>query len=207
MAEIQHLVTAGNHDPAGPPEHENNVWIVGDATEVLVIDPAHDAVAVADAVAGRRVAAVLLTHGHWDHVRAAREFATLVGSPPVLLRPEDTFLWEAEHGAEPFTHLADGQQFDIAGTTLTAAATPGHTPGSTCFVAPGLGCVFSGDTLFEGGPGATRWDYSSFEQVLSSIEQRVFVLPDETAVHTGHGPSTSIGAERPHLEEWRARGW
>ncbi|GAB3811034.1 MBL fold metallo-hydrolase [Tessaracoccus terricola] len=206
MAEIQHLVTAGNHDPAGPPEHQNNVWLVGDADEVLVIDPAHDAAAVAEAVGGRRVVAVLLTHGHWDHVRAAVEFASLTGGAPIHLGRADEFLWAAEHGTTPFEALTDGATFGVAGTTLTAVATPGHTPGSTCFVAPDLGCVFSGDTLFEGGPGATRWDYSSFEQILASIEERLFVLPDQTAVHTGHGPSATIGAERPHLEEWRARG-
>lgn len=207
MAEIEHLVTAGNHDPAGPPVHENNVWLVGDADEVLVIDPAHEAQTVTDVVEGRRVTAVLLTHGHWDHIRAAREFAALVGNPPIFLGIDDEFLWAAEHGRAPFTQLDDGQTFTVAGTTLTAVATPGHTPGSTCFVAPGLGCVFSGDTLFEGGPGATQWDYSSFEQILASIESRLLKLPDATAVHTGHGPSTTIGAERPQLGEWRARGW
>lgn len=207
MAEVQLLVTAGNHDPAGPPVHQNNVWIVGDAAEVVVIDPAHDARAVADAVAGRRVVAVICTHGHWDHVRSAVEFTSLVGVDSVNLAEADRFLWEAEHGQTPFTPLQHGQEFDVAGITLTALATPGHTPGSTSLAAPALGCVFTGDTLFEGGPGATRWDYSSFETILDSIETHLLVLPAETDVHTGHGPSTRIGTEATSLEEWRARGW
>ncbi|MCC2593665.1 MBL fold metallo-hydrolase [Tessaracoccus sp. OS52] len=207
MAEVTHLVTAGNHDPAGPPVHENNVWLVGDDSEVLVIDPAHDARAVAAAVAGRRVSAILLTHGHWDHLRAVRDFAALVGFPPILLGRADEFLWAREHGDAPFTTLEDGAGFTVADTTVTALATPGHTPGSTSFHVPDLGAVFTGDTLFKGGPGATRWDYSDFSTILESIRTRLFGLPDDTAVHTGHGPSTTIAAERPHLEEWRERGW
>ena len=93
---IERLVTAGNADPAGPPVHENNVWLVGDDHEVLVVDPAHDAAAVARAVNGRRVEAILLTHGHWDHVRAAVDFAALVDGP-VLLHPADRFLWAQSH--------------------------------------------------------------------------------------------------------------
>lgn len=207
MAEVQLLVTAGNHDPAGPPVHQNNVWIIGDAAEVVVIDPAHDARAVADAVADRHVVAVICTHGHWDHVRSAVEFAALVGVDAVHLAEADRFLWEAEHGQAPFTPLRHGQEFDVAGITLTALATPGHTPGSTSLSAPDLGCVFTGDTLFEGGPGATRWEYASFETILESIETHLLVLPADTDVHTGHGPSTTIGAEAADLEVWRARGW
>lgn len=231
---VQRLVTAGNHDPAGPPIHENNVWILGDGDHVVVIDPAHDAGAVARAVAGRTVTAILLTHGHWDHVRAALEFAALVRAP-IHLNEADRFLWAAEHGEAPFEPLRDGDVFHADGVELVARHTPGHTPGSTSFVTAAAGpqsrgsrsgptreggdpgtsprnpgsdcCVFSGDTLFEGGPGATRWDYSSFAQIIESIEARLFTLPDETVVHTGHGPSTTIGAERPHLDEWVRRGW
>lgn len=232
--QVERLVTAGNHDPAGPPVHENNVWIVGDDVRVVVIDPAHDARAVERAVAGREVSAVLLTHGHWDHVRAALDFAALVGAP-VHLHEADRFLWAAEHGEAAFTPLRDGDTFVAGDLTLEARHTPGHTPGSTSFVAAAAGpqssgsrsgpageganpgtsprvpgpepVVFSGDTLFEGGPGATRWDYSSFEQIIESIQARLFTLPDATVVHTGHGPSTSVGAERPHLGEWVRRGW
>lgn len=207
MSEPTRLVTAGNNDPAGPPVHENNVWLVGDEHEVLVIDPAHDARAVADAVAGRRVVAVLLTHGHWDHVRAAPAFAALVGDPPVHLAPADRFLWRQEHRGVPVQPLTDGDVFEAGGVALRAVATPGHTPGSTCLWAPDLCTLFSGDTLFPGGPGATRWCYSDFARILDSIERRLLPLGDDVVVHPGHGESTTIGAERPHLEDWRARGW
>ena len=205
-ARIEHLATAGNHDPQGPPVHENNVWLVGDDTEVIVVDPAHDASAVERAVGGRRVVAALLTHGHWDHIRAAREFAALVDCQ-LHLHPADAFLWEEEHGDAPFEPIADGARFAVAGTDLEARHTPGHTPGSTSFAVADLRAVLTGDTLFEGGPGATRWDYASFETILDSIQRRLFVLPDDTVVHTGHGPSTTIGAERPALPDWIARGW
>lgn len=205
-ARIDHLVTAGNVDKDGPPVHENNVWLIGDDREVVVIDPAHDVEAVATAVAGRRVACILLTHGHWDHVRAVVEFGHLVGAP-FLLHPADAFLWEEVHGGVAFDPIVDGEVFEVAGERIEARHTPGHTPGSTSFVAEGLGAVFSGDTLFEGGPGATRWSYSSFPSIIESITGRLFTLPPETAVHTGHGPSTTIAAEMPHLAEWISRGW
>lgn len=205
-ARIDHLVTAGNSDPDGPPVHKNNVWIVGDDHEVIVIDPAHDAEAVAEAVGNRKVRQILLTHGHWDHVRAVIDFARLVDAP-FLLNPADAFLWEQSHPGVGFGPLADGQVFEAGGARLEARHTPGHTPGSTVFVGPELGAVFSGDTLFEGGPGATRWDYSDFPRIVESIRSRLLTLPPETVVNTGHGPSTTIGAEAPHLDEWIARGW
>ncbi len=207
MAEIQNLVTAGNHDPQGPPEHENNVWLIGDDKEVLVIDPAHDASGIAEAVNGRDVVAVVLTHGHWDHVRAARDFAALVGNPEIYLSPEDQFLWEESHGDAPFEHLMEGKKFTVGGTTLNVFGTPGHTPGSMSLYCADLHAVFTGDTLFEGGPGATRWEYSSFERIIASIQSQLFTLPDDTVAHTGHGPSTSVGAESSQLQEWMDRGW
>ncbi|SDL09985.1 MBL fold metallo-hydrolase [Tessaracoccus oleiagri] len=206
-ARIERLVTAGNADPEGPPEHENNVWIVGDDRKVVVVDPAHDAEAVLDAVGGREVVAVLLTHGHWDHSRSAPEFAAMVHAP-IFLGEADLFLWEDATGLEDgFAPLSDGAEFEVAGTTLRAVSTPGHTPGSTSIRIDELGAVLSGDTLFPGGPGATRWDYSSFATVIASVRDKLFTLPDDTVVHPGHGESTTIGAEKPHLDEWIARGW
>lgn len=204
--EITRLVTAGNHDPQGPPEHENNVWILGNESEVIVIDPAHDADLVAQAVGDRRVTAVLLTHGHWDHVRAAPRFAELTGVIPYLSSADD-FLWRESNGEAEYQPLPEGAEFTVAGQRLTALHTPGHTPGSTSFWLEATRTVFTGDTLFEGGPGATRWDYSGFDQIISSITTHLFPLGDEVIVNTGHGPSTTIGTERPHLQEWIDRGW
>ncbi len=84
--------------------------------------------------------------------------------------------------------------------------TPGHSPGSCCFHAAGLGAVFTGDTLFAGGPGATGRSFSDFGTIISSIRDRLLTLPPDTTVHPGHGASTTIGAEAPHLPEWIARG-
>ncbi|WP_324652991.1 MBL fold metallo-hydrolase [Georgenia sp. H159] len=207
---VEHLVTSGTFSlDGGTWDVENNVWIVGDDAECLVIDPAHDTTAVVEAVGGRRVVAVLLTHGHDDHIRAVRDVARQVGAP-VHLNPADTMLWEQVYpGSTADAEIADGQQFTVAGVTLTAVHTPGHSPGSTCFHAPELGeggVLFSGDTLFNGGPGATGRSYSDFPTIIESIRERVLSLPESTEVLTGHGDATSVGAEKPHLDEWIARG-
>lgn len=195
-ARIENLVTAGTFSlDGGTWEVENNVWIVGDDSAVYVIDPAHDAAAIAAAVGDRTVKAVLLTHGHDDHIRHAREFASLVGAP-VLMNAADAMLWEDVYpGTAPDGPIADGDSFEIAGTVLTALHTPGHSPGSTCFYAAELGTVFSGDTLFNGGPGATGRSFSDHPTILLSIKERLLTLPAETVVNTGHGDSTTIGAE------------
>ena len=198
---IEKLIT----EAPGQPDFKNNAWIVGDSREVIVIDPAPQPDRLALAVGDRKVRALLLTHGHWDHVTAAPAFAALMDTPPIYLSPADEFLWRETHPHEAFQPLGDGDEFTIASATLRAVTTPGHTPGATCFVTDGV--VFTGDTLFEGGPGATRWEYSDFNQIIVSIRERLFTLPDDTVVNTGHGPSTTIGRERPHLDEWVARGW
>lgn len=197
-ARIENLVTSGTFSlDGGTWDVDNNVWIVGDDSAVFVIDPAHDAAAIATAVGTRTVKAVLLTHGHDDHIRYAREFATLVGAP-VLMNAADQMLWEDIYpGTTPDGTVVDGERFEIAGTSLTALHTPGHSPGSTCFYAADLGTVFSGDTLFNGGPGATGRSYSDFPTIVASITQRLLTLPGETVVNTGHGDSTTIAAEAP----------
>lgn len=206
-ARIERIVTSGTFSlDGGTWDVDNNVWIVGDDAEAIVIDPAHDAGAVADAVGDRTVTAVLLTHGHDDHIRHAREFADRVGAP-VLLHPADQMLWEAVYpGTTPDAEIADGERFSVGGTELVAMHTPGHSPGSVCFRAESLGSVFTGDTLFQGGPGATGRSYSDFPTIIESIRTRLLTLPEDTAVNTGHGDSTTIGAEAPHLQEWISRG-
>jgi glyoxylase-like metal-dependent hydrolase (beta-lactamase superfamily II) len=206
VARVDNLVTSGTFSlDGGTWDVDNNVWLVGDDSEVIVIDPAHDARAVADAVAGRTVKAVLLTHGHDDHIRAVGEFRDLVGAP-VYLNPADRMLWDAVFpDAAPDREIADGDRFEVAGTVLTALHTPGHSPGSMCFYAPDLGTVFTGDTLFHGGPGATGRSYSDYPTIVASIRERLLTLPEETVVRTGHGETTTIGGEKPSLAEWEAK--
>ncbi|MBQ0893784.1 MBL fold metallo-hydrolase [Micromonospora sp. U56] len=206
-ARVDHAVTSGTFSVDGQTfDVDNNVWVVGDDTECVVIDAPHDVDAIRRAVAGRRVVAVLATHAHDDHVRVAPELAKATGAP-VLLHPADRVLWDLVHpDLPPDGTLADGQGIDVAGTTLRVLHTPGHSPGACSFHAPDLGAVFTGDTLFAGGPGATGRSYSDFGTIVASIRDRLLTLPPQTVVHTGHGDDTTIGAEAPHLPDWLARG-
>ncbi|MFH8788622.1 MBL fold metallo-hydrolase [Streptomyces roseoverticillatus] len=207
MARIEHLVTSGVFAlDGGVWDVENNVWLVGDDEEVLVIDAAHDAAAIEKAVGGRRLTAIVCTHAHNDHIDAAPELAARTGAP-VLLHPADRELWEQTHpGTSPDGELTDGQVLTVAGTALTVLHTPGHSPGGVCLHAPELGTVFTGDTLFHGGPGATGRSFSDFPTIVDSIRERLLSLPPETVVRTGHGENTTVGGEAPALPEWIARG-
>lgn len=204
---MEQLVTSGVFAlDGGEWEVDNNVWLVGDDAEVLVVDAPHDADAIVKAVGGRRVVAIVCTHAHNDHVDAAPALADAVGAP-VLLHPDDRVLWDMTHpGRAPDGALADGREIAVAGTVLRVLHTPGHTPGAVCLYAPGLGTVFSGDTLFRGGPGATGRSFSDFPTIIDSIREQLLRLPPETVVRTGHGDSTTIGEEAPHLQEWIDRG-
>jgi len=201
-ARIEKVVTSGTFSLDGQDfAVDNNVWLVGDDDEVLVIDAAHDAAAILAAVGGRRLTAVVSTHGHNDHVSAAPEVGAQAGAK-VLLHPADQVLWQLAHpDRRPDGVLAGAQLIDIAGTTLRVLHTPGHSPGSVSVYAPELGVVFSGDTLFHGGPGATGRSYSDEPTILASIRGTLFALPPETVVHTGHGEDTTIGAEAEALAE------
>jgi glyoxylase-like metal-dependent hydrolase (beta-lactamase superfamily II) len=208
-ARVDLLVTAGTFSLDGQDfDVENNVWLVGDDDEVIVVDAAHDAAAILAAVGERRLVAVLSTHGHNDHIDAAVEVAD-GGEAPVYLHPADLMLWDAVHPGRQPLPLADGRRFDVAGTALTVLHTPGHSPGAVCLDAPDLGehgTLFSGDTLFQGGPGATGRSFSSFPDILASIRTRLLTLPGERRVLTGHGGSTTIADEAADYDTWVARG-
>ena len=186
---------------------ENNIWLVGDDEEVVVIDAAHDAGPIIEGIDERRVVAIICTHGHNDHINAALDVHGFVGQVPVCLHDDDRMLWNQIYTARgPDMPLRDGQTFDVAGTRLEVLHTPGHSPGGVCLRLASEGVVFSGDTLFKGGPGATGRSFSDFPTIIESIRTKLLTLPPETVVHTGHGDSTTIGEEAPHLEEWIARG-
>lgn len=200
---IERTVTSGTFSlDGGTWEVDNNVWLVGDADGLVVIDPAHEAGAILAAIGGRKVSAIVATHGHDDHISAALAVADAV-SAPVWLHPGDRMLWDRLYpDRAPDNELTDGTVFTVGGTELRALHTPGHSPGSTCLHLPEAAVVFSGDTLFNGGPGATGRSFSSFDQIVDSITTRLLTLPPQTLVHTGHGDDTSIGLEAPQRQAW-----
>jgi glyoxylase-like metal-dependent hydrolase (beta-lactamase superfamily II) len=204
---IDHTVTSGTFSLDGQTfDVDNNVWVLGDDTECVVIDAPHDVDAILAVVGGRTVTAVLATHAHDDHVRMAPELAKATGAP-ILLHPDDLPVWQLTHPDTTIGgQLEDGRTIEVGGVTLHVLHTPGHAPGACCFHVPALNVVFTGDTLFQGGPGATGRSFSSFDTIIESIRTKLLTLPPETIVHTGHGDSTTIGAEAPHLDEWITRG-
>ncbi len=185
-------------------EVENNIWVIGTDQQCVVIDAPHDVQKVKQLVGEREVLAVLLSHAHDDHVRFAPELAQELEAA-MLLHPADEEVWALTHGdLEWDEDLRDGSQFTLDGTTIEVIHTPGHSPGSVCFYIRDQGELFSGDTLFQGGPGATGRSFSSREQIEQSIKNRLFTLPRETVVHTGHGPDTTIGDEIDNADK---DGW
>ena len=203
---VDHAVTSGTFSLDGETHRvDNNIWVVGDDDECVVIDAPHSVEDILAVVGQRRVSAIVCTHAHDDHVRVApalRERVNGGAGAPILLHPDDRPLWELTHGgpddADGYlwdADLADGLEVPVAGTRLRVLHTPGHAPGAVCLYAADLGCVFTGDTLFHGGPGATGRSFSDRPTLEASIRAALFSLPDDTVVHTGHGEDTTIGAE------------
>ncbi|MEV4999541.1 MBL fold metallo-hydrolase [Nocardioides sp. LML1-1-1.1] len=197
---VDHAVTSGTFSLDGETfDVDNNVWVVGDDDECVVIDAPHSVEDILAVVGERRVKAIICTHAHDDHVRVAPALREAVVAP-ILLHPDDKPLWELTHTDHLWDlDLSDGAEIPVAGTVLTAIHTPGHAPGAVCLHAPDLGCVFAGDTLFQGGPGATGRSFSDRPTLEASIRARLFALPEDTVVHTGHGEDTTIGAEAAAL--------
>ncbi|HEY0950657.1 MBL fold metallo-hydrolase [Nocardioides sp.] len=199
-ARVDHGVSSGTFSLDGETfEVENNIWVVGDDAECIVIDAPHDVADILAVVGDRKVKAIVCTHAHDDHVRVAPALREEVVAP-IMLHPADRQLWELTHTRYLWDlDLEDGFEIEVAGTRLRVLHTPGHAPGAVCLYAEDLGCVFTGDTLFQGGPGATGRSFSDADLIVESIRARLFALPDDTVVHTGHGPDSTIGAERTGL--------
>lgn len=182
--------------------YENNVFIVrcrhtGDA---VLIDAANEHDKLLELCRRLGVRKVLETHGHFDHIQAV---------PAVRDAGYSVAVTEADAGMLPSYDelLHDDDVIEVGRLRLHAIHTPGHTPGSICFVVEGSPLLFSGDTLFPGGPGNTSYPGGDFATIITSLDERLFRLPANTIVLPGHGTDTTIGAERPHLAEWVARGW
>lgn len=206
-ARVDHLVTSGTFSLDGQTfDVDNNVWIVGDDHECVVIDAPHSVEDILKGVGDRRVLAVLCTHAHDDHVRVAPQLAERTGAP-MLLHPADEPVWQLTHPQlSPDGPLTDGDELVVGGTTLRILHTPGHSPGAVCVYAPELGVLFSGDTLFAGGPGATGRSFSDFPTIIRSIQRLLDELPPATVVRTGHGDSTTLADEAPHVDDWIKQG-
>ena len=199
---LDHAVSSGTFSLDGATyDVDNNIWVVGDDEECVVIDAPHSVDDILAVVGGRQVRAIVCTHAHDDHVRVAPALRETV-TAPILLHPDERPLWELTHPDQLWdVDLSDGFSIPVAGSSLTVLHTPGHSPGSVCLLSDDLGCVFSGDTLFQGGPGATGRSYSDGSLIVESIRARLLPLSDQTVVHTGHGDDTTIGAERKNLAE------
>lgn len=201
--QVLHGTTSGTFSlDGGTWEVENNVWVIGDERACVVIDAPHNVEPIAELIGDRMLLAVLCTHAHDDHVTVARELSDRFAAP-IYLHPDDEGLWRMTYPDLGFEPLTDGQTIPVnEDFDLEVLHTPGHAPGAVCFRAAELNAVFSGDTLFQGGPGATGRSYSDFDTIVASIRSKLLVLPADTVVHTGHGPDTTIGAEAAQAESW-----
>lgn len=199
---ISHAVTSGTFTLDGATHNvDNNVWVIGDDSECVVLDAPHDVDAIMECVGGRKVIAIICTHAHDDHIRFAPELRKAADAP-LLMHPADKDIWELTHpGVAWDKDLADGDVIEVGGDNLHVIHTPGHSPGGVCVHVPSCKTVFTADTLFKGGPGATGQSFSDRKTIEKSIITRLFPLGDDVTVHTGHGDSTTLGEERRLLTQ------
>jgi glyoxylase-like metal-dependent hydrolase (beta-lactamase superfamily II) len=184
--------------------YANNVFVLRcrETGDAVLIDAANEHERLLELCRGLGVRRVLETHGHWDHIGAVtkiREAGYEVGvtsSDAPMLK---------DVGYDVF--IDDKEVIEVGRLRLHAILNPGHTPGSVSFLVEGAPLLFSGDTLFPGGPGNTKFEGADFATIIDSIDNKLFTLPADTIVMPGHGVSTTIGTERPHLREWVDRGW
>ena len=181
---------------------DNNVLVLRctETGDAVLLDAANEHERLLELCSTLGVRRVLETHGHWDHIQAvpalrdAGYSVSVTAADAAMLPSYDEV-------------LEDDAVIDVGRLRLHTIATPGHTPGSMCFLLEGHPILFSGDTLFPGGPGNTSYDGGHFDTIIESVDRRLFTLPKDTIVLPGHGDQTTIGAERPHLQEWIDRGW
>ena len=192
-AEI-HRVVVGPYD--------NNVFVLRckETGEAALLDAANEHELLLDLCQHLGVRQVLETHGHWDHIQAVP--AVRDAGYRVAVTADDAAMLPSYDDI-----LEDESVLEVGRLRLHTIATPGHTPGSMCFKLDGAPILFSGDTLFPGGPGNTEGDPTRFATIIEQVDRKLFTLPPDTIVLPGHGDDTTVGAERPHLDEWIERGW
>jgi glyoxylase-like metal-dependent hydrolase (beta-lactamase superfamily II) len=177
-------------------EYENNVYVLVAGGEALIVDGADEPDRILPLVEGLTTTGIVQTHNHFDHVAALPALVEALGVP-VYAHPDDP-------PPVPFTAIDEADALRIGDVAVIALHTPGHTPGSVCYVAEGF--LFSGDTLFPAGPGKTGGP-ERFAEVMGSLDRLFAEFPDGTRVCPGHGIDTTLGRERPYVETWRSRGW
>jgi glyoxylase-like metal-dependent hydrolase (beta-lactamase superfamily II) len=179
---------------------ENNVYGLEcpETHEALIVDGCFEPDKILAGAEGAEIVGIVQTHGHQDHVQALPALKKSLGVP-VHAHPGDDYPIPIDN------ELSDGDVIEFGNREARVIHTPGHTPGGTCFLVGEH--LISGDTLFPGGPGNTWGNEDAFAQIIDSIESKLFVLPDSTRVYPGHGADTTIGTEKPHLQEWKDRGW
>lgn len=183
-----------------------NTWIVGDDSEVIVVDPGESAQAVLDVVDDREIAAVICTHGHAKHVAAAFEVAKR-DDAPVALHPGDRLPWrDAHQSTQPDIEMEDGGVFEVADVTLEVIFAPGHSSGSVCLYCEELGVVFTGDVVNADGPVRHEGEFPDFSRQLSSIGAGVLTLDGQTKILPGHGDETTVATAERRFDSWVSAG-